>query len=62
MREHYEFNKVIKQNETIFINFENRRTPDFHRILNNLVDKINLKICDKYVALSTLSITMHGKI
>ena len=39
-----------------FINFENGKTTDPHRMLLNLTDKINLKRSDKYVALSSLSI------
>ena len=35
--------------DTTFMNSENRITPDFHRLLLNLLDKINLKISDKYL-------------
>ena len=42
--------------DTIFMNFENSKTSDPHRLLLNLTDKINLKRSDKYVALSNLSI------
>ena len=42
--------------DTIFLNSENSKTPDPHRLLLNLLDKINLKESDKYVALSSLSI------
>ena len=38
------------------MNFENSKTSYFHRLLLNLLDKINLKRSDKYVALSNLSI------
>ena len=41
---------------TIFMNFENSKTSDLHRLLLNLTDKIILKRSDKYVALSNLSI------
>ena len=41
---------------TIFINSENSKTSDTHRLLFNLSDKIKLKRSDKYVALSNLSI------
>ena len=41
---------------TIFMNSENIKTSDPHRLLPNLVDKINLKRSDKYVALSNVSI------
>ena len=42
--------------DTIFMNSENSKTSDPHSLLLNLLDKINLKISDKYVALSNLSI------
>ena len=42
--------------DTIFMNSEIGKTSNFHRVLLNLTDKINLKISDKYVALSNLSI------
>ena len=42
--------------DTIFMNFENSKTYDPHRLLLNLLDKINLKRSDKYVALSNISI------
>ena len=41
---------------------ENIKTTDPHRLLVNLTDKINLKISDKYVALSNLSISFAWKI
>ena len=42
--------------DTIFMNSENSKTSDPHRLLLNLSDKINLKRSDKYVALSNLSV------
>ena len=42
--------------DTIFMNSENSKTSDPHRLLHNLSDKIELKKSDKYVALSNLSI------
>ena len=42
--------------DTIFMNSENSKTSDPGSLLLNLSDKINLKISDKYVALSSLSI------
>ena len=42
--------------DTIFMNSENSKTSDLHRLLLNLSKKINLKRSDKYVALSNLSI------
>ena len=41
---------------TIFMNSENNKTFDPHRLLLNLLDKINLKRSEKYGALSNLSI------
>ena len=41
--------------DTIFMNSENSKTSNPHRLLLNLLDKINLKRSDKYVALSNLS-------
>ena len=38
------------------MNSENSKAFDPHSLLLNLLDKINLKISDKYVALSNLSI------
>ena len=38
------------------INSKNSKTSDLHRIILNLTDKTNLKISDKYVALSNDSI------
>ena len=38
------------------MNSENSKTADTHRLLLNLIDKINLKRSDKYVALSNISI------
>ena len=40
--------------DNIFMNSENNKTPDPHRLLLNLSDKINLKRSDKYVAVSNL--------
>ena len=42
--------------DTIFMNSENSKASDPYSLLLNLLDKINLKISDKYVALSNLSI------
>ena len=41
---------------TIFMNSENSKTFDPHRLLLNVSDRINVKRRDKYVALSNLSI------
>ena len=40
----------------IFINSENSKTPNPHRLLLNLTDKIDLRRKDKCIALSNLSI------
>ena len=42
--------------DIIFMNSGKGKTPDPHRLLLNLSDKINLKNSDKYVNLSNLSI------
>ena len=42
--------------DTIFTSSERSKTSDPHRLLLNLLDKINLKRNDKYIALSNLSI------
>ena len=47
---------------TIFMNSENSKTSDPHRLLLNLTDKIGLRGKDKYIALSNFSIWIHGKI
>ena len=42
--------------DTIFMNSKNSKTPDPHRPLPNLTDKIDLRRKDKYIALSNISI------
>ena len=42
--------------DTIFTNSQNNKTSEPHRLLLNLSDDINLKVSDKFVALSNLSI------
>ena len=44
------------------MNSKNSKTFNPHRLLLNMKDKINLKRSDNYVALSNLSICLHGKI
>ena len=56
IQQYNKFNKVIKQHGSIFMNSENSKTSDPYRLLINLLGKINLKRCDKYVALWNLSI------
>ena len=47
----------IKQNVYyIFMNSENSKTPDLHRLLLNRLDKIDLEGSDKYIALLNLII------
>ena len=46
---------------TVFINCENSKTSDPHRLLLNLTDKIDWRK-DKYIALSNLAFTIHEKI
>ena len=42
--------------DTIFMNSENNKASDHHRLLLNLSDKNKLKRSDKYVSLSNHSI------
>ena len=42
--------------DTLFMNSENSKTSDPHRLLLSPSDKIDLKRSDKYVTLSSLSI------
>ena len=42
--------------DTVFMNPGNNKASDTHRLLLNLLDKINLKRSDKYVVSSNLSI------
>ena len=48
--------------DTIFMNSEDSKTSDPHRLLINISDKINLKRSDKYAALLNLSIYYTWKI
>ena len=41
---------------TIVMNSKNSKISDPHRLLPNLIDKIDLRRKDKYIALSNLSI------
>ena len=47
--------------DTIFMITKNGTTSDLHRLLINLLDKINLNVSNKYVALSNLSIYVTWK-
>ena len=42
--------------EIVFMNSKNSKTPDHHRILLNLTDKIDLRRKYKFIPLSNLSI------
>ena len=46
----------MNENGIDFINSKNSKISDSHEQLLNLIDKINLKRSDKYIALSNLSI------
>ena len=61
-QQYIEFNKVIKPNGYNIYEICNSKTTGPHRLLLNLSDKINLNRSDTHVALSTLSIAIHGKI
>ena len=41
--------------DTIFMNSENSKVSETYRLLLNLVDKVNLKKRDKYIASSSCS-------
>ena len=47
--------------DTTFMHSENSKTFPLHRLLLNLLDKINLRRTDKYVALPTFAFTIHLK-
>ena len=42
--------------DTVFINSKNRKNSDPHRLLLNLLEKLNLKRSDRYLSLSDFSI------
>ena len=48
--------KLKNRMDTIFMNSDNSKTSDPHRLLLKFSDKINFKGSDKYVALSNLTI------
>ena len=56
-KQYYQFNKgrIYKMN-TIFLNSENSKTSDPHRLFLNLTDKIYLRRKDKYITFSNLGI------
>ena len=54
--------KLQNRMDTIFINSENSKISDPHRLLLNLSDKIDLKRSDKNVFYQILAFTIHGNI
>ena len=48
--------------DTIFINSKNSKTPDLHRLLLNLTDKIDLRRKGQCFFLSNHAFAIHGKI
>ena len=61
-KQYYQFNKgIIYKMNTIFMNSENSKTSDPHRLLLNLTDKIYLRRKDKYIAFSNLGIYYTSK-
>ena len=47
--------------DTIFMNSENSRTSDPHRLLLNISHKLNLKKVINMLLYQTLAFTIHGK-
>ena len=59
------YNNIMNSIQKLILylmNSENIKTSDFHRLLLNLSDKINLKRSHKCVALSTFNIYYTWKI
>ena len=48
--------------DTVFMNYENSKTSDPHRLLLDLTDKISLKRSDKMLLYQILAFSTHGKI
>ena len=48
--------------DIIFMNSENSKTSDSHRLLLSFKDKVNLKRSDKYIALSNLHCVKNVRI
>ena len=51
---------IIKM-ATIFMNSENSKTSEPYVLILNLTDKLDLRIGEKSITLSNLSISSHGK-
>ena len=49
-------NSINTKMNTIFMNSENSKTSDPHRLVLNFTDKIDLRKKHKYIALSNFSI------
>ena len=47
--------------DTIFMNSENSKTSEPHLLILKLTNKLYLRISEKIIALSNLSINAHGK-
>ena len=47
--------------DTIFMNSENSRTPDYHVLVLKLTDKLDLRRGQKRVVYQILVFTIHGK-
>ena len=56
-----ELSTIYNTTDIMFMNSENSKTSDPHKLLLNLSDKTNLKISDKFVALSNFSIYQTWK-
>ena len=48
--------------DAIFMNYENSKTSDPHRLLLNIQDKINFKKVINMLLYQTLAFTIRGKI
>ena len=48
--------------DTIFMNSENSKTSDPHRLLLNLSDKMKFKKLVNMLLYQTFSFTIHGKV
>ena len=63
-KQYNEFNKGMKMNtkmNAVFMNLENSKTSDPHRLSLNLRDNIDLRRKNKYIGLSNLSIYYISK-
>ena len=56
-----ELSTIYNTTDIMFMNSENSKTSDPHKLLLNLSDKTNLKISDKFVTLSNFSIYQTWK-